>query len=340
MARWWFSPLEITDNGNELAPGATRYQPASTAIQKSGMFCIDMRRVFVNISMDGKNDRIEHLKNMVTSIIQGKDVRNTNDLLVVSGFQSGMSPIVQRVHYLMKDKPINEMLSDFYKTLVCSFTDFQDNHVTLHVQVYDIDDHEDVKEFVKSASSLAGNVAGTFPVITPYVAMGSAVATGLAGLISSIEEHDKIIDQNLRLTITREKTGYNLLQTGHWVCFEKELPEDEGLVLDPHMAILHKDSKEPFVDCSYAIYTIRGEDAAEPDWEIDQKVAKLLSELEGKGNSGRAPVDFLRETMEGYTAFKKLKRVQQLERKGGARTPEEDALLARLRADDRIAQFL
>jgi hypothetical protein len=340
MVHWWTSPLEIADGGNVLLPGATKYNSGSKSIQKSGMFCVDMRRVFVNISKDGRNDRIEHLKNLINSVIKGNDVKNTNDLLIVSSFQTGTSPTVQRIHYLMKDKPVNEMMSDFYKTLVCSFGDFKDNHITLQVQVYDIDDHEDIKEFVKNASSMAGNLTGTFPVIAPYIAIGTAVATGITSLISNIEEHDKIIDQNLRLTITKENTGYNILQTGHWVCFEKELPMEKMLVLDPHMAILHKDSREPFIDCSYAIYTIRGEDAAEPNWEIDQKVAKLLSELEGKGNSGKAPVDFLRDTMEGYTAFKKLKRIQQLEKKGNARTEEENSLLTKLKSDEKVASFL
>jgi len=72
---------------------------------------------------------------------------------------------------------------------------------------------------------------------------------------------------------------------------------------------------EPFRDSSYAIYSIRGEGAQEAGREIDQKIAKLPLELDGKGNSGRAAVDSLRDTMEGHTRFKKIIRCQELLKK-------------------------
>jgi hypothetical protein len=79
--------------------------------------------------------------------------------------------------------------------------------------------------------------------------------------------------------------------------------------MKPNMDIYHREPQgEPFVDGSYAVYSIRKVDYQEPFWKIDQKVAKLLSELDGKGNSSRAPVDFPRNTMEGYTRFRKIQR--------------------------------
>ena len=66
------------------------------------------------------------------------------------------------------------------------------------------------------------------------------------------------------------------------------------------MNIYHKEPQGgPFIDGSFAVYPIRKVDYQEPLWKIDQKIAKLLSELDGKGNSSRAPIDFLRDTMEG-----------------------------------------
>src|SRR3712207_8745854 len=53
---------------------------------------------------------------------------------------------------------------------------------SLQTQVYDIDQYDDIKETVDSASSLAGNISVTFPVVAPYVAMGTSVAKGLTGL--------------------------------------------------------------------------------------------------------------------------------------------------------------
>ena len=107
---------------------------------------------------------------------------NTNDLLIVSNFQTGTAPIVQRIHYLKKGQKINQIVGDFFKTLVCSFSDFKDNHVTLQTQVYDIDEYDEIKDTVSAASSLAGNISVTFPVVAPYIAMGTAVTKGLTEL--------------------------------------------------------------------------------------------------------------------------------------------------------------
>lgn len=82
------------------------------------------------------------------------------------------------------------------------------------------------------------------------------------------------------------------------------------------MGIYRKESQgEPFLDASYAVYSIRKVDYQEPFWEIDQKIAKLLSELDGKGNSSRAPIDFLRDTMEGYKHLEKYKDIMSFKLK-------------------------
>jgi hypothetical protein len=107
------------------------------------------------------------------------------------------------------------------------------------------------------------------------------------------------------------------------------------------MDIYHKEPQgKPFIEGSYAVYSIRKVDYQEPLWEIDQKIARLLSELDGKGNSSRAPVDFLRDTMEGYTAFRKIQRYYELQSKGNRRTPEEEQLINKLVQDATIKPYL
>ena len=152
----------------------------------------------------------------------------------------------------------------------------------------------------------------------------------------------------MRLDVADNSTGYQVLQTGHWICFDQ--PEEEGsLILKPNMDIYHKESQageggggggRPFIDACYAVYSIRKVDYQEPFWEIDQKIAKLLSELDGKGNSSRAPIDFLRDTMEGYTAFKKIQRYFELQSKGQRKTPEEEELFKKLGEDLAIKPYL
>ena len=73
--------------------------------------------------------------------------------------------------------------------------------------------------------------------------------------------------------------------------------------------------KGDFNNSNYAIFSIKKEEAQEPQWELSQKIATLLSELNGKGSSGKAAIEFLRETMDGYTKYKKITRHQELSSK-------------------------
>lgn len=342
---WWFSPLKINENGNDLLPSAHKVDEKSEKLNNASAFSIDMRRVFVNKSYDKDEGFRKYTPEKLKELFHVG--ANTNDLLIVSNFQTGTAPIVQRIHYLKKGQKINQIVGDFFKTLVCSFSDFKDNHVTLQTQVYDIDEYDEIKDTVAAASSLAGNISVTFPVVAPYVAMGTAVAKGLTELLDKLDKHDAIIDSNLRLDVADNSTGYQVLQTGHWICFDQ--PQEEGsLILKPNMDIYHKESQagegggggRPFIDACYAVYSIRKVDYQEPFWEIDQKIAKLLSELDGKGNSSRAPIDFLRDTMEGYTAFRKIQRYFELQSKGQRKTPEEEELFKKLGEDPAIKPYL
>ena len=337
-SRWWFSPLKIDEIGNELLPSAHRVDEKSEKLNNASAFSIDMRRFFVNKSYDKEEGLFrKHAPEKLKEIFHKAE--NTNDLLIVSNFQTGTAPTVNRIHYLKKGQKINQIIGNFFKTLVCSFSDFKDKHITLQTQVYDIDQYDDIKGVVDSASSLAGNISVTFPVVAPYVALGTSVAKGLTELLNKLDEHDAIIDSNLRLDVADDSTGYQVLQTGHWICFDE--PHEEDLILKPNMDIYHKGPQGgPFIDGSYAVYSIRKVDYQEPFWEIDQKIAKLLSELDGKGNSSRAPVDFLRDTMEGYTAFRKIQRYYELQSKGNRRTPEEEQLFNKLAQDPTIKPYL
>jgi hypothetical protein len=175
-SRRWFSPLKIDDIGNELLPSAHKVHEKSEKLNNASAFSIDMRRIFVNKSYD-KNEGFRKYATERLQEIFHKAV-STNDLLIVSNFQTRTAPIVQRIHYLKKGQRINQIVGDFFKTLVCSFSDFKENHVTLQTQVYDIDQYDDIKGIVDSGSSFAGNISVTFPVVAPYVAMGTAVAKG------------------------------------------------------------------------------------------------------------------------------------------------------------------
>ena len=117
-------------------------------------------------------------------------------------------------------------------------------------------------------------------------------------------------------------------------------PQDDGLKINSTLQVTDgNNTGDLFRDCDYVVYSVRGEEAEEPDWETDQKVAKLLSELGGKGNSGKSAIEFVRDTVEGYSKFKKLNRIKELEEKAD-KTDEEKKLLEKLRSDKSIESFL
>jgi hypothetical protein len=175
-------------------------------------------------------------------------------------------------------------------------------------------------------------------VIAPFTAVALPAIHGILEVINSLDEHDKIVDSNLQLNLTQENIGAKILQTGHWVYFNK--PQDDGLKINSTLQVIDRNNTgDLFRDCDYVVYSVRGEEAEEPDWETDQKVAKLLSELGGKGNSGKSAVEFVRDTVEGYSKFKKLNRIKELEEKAD-KTDAEKKLLEKLRSDKSIESFL
>lgn len=355
--KWWFVPKTI-DKTTDLLEDAVNEKPTSTLIKKAAQLSILCRGVYVDTSEDNEGG------------LRTKKEGTKNDLLIATTFQTGKQPEVQRLHKFLPKQEIG-WVGSFFRSVVYSSGDFKNAKITLRPQVYDIDDHKDIIENVSSLSTIAESVSGFFPVISPYMALATTAAKALSSLIHKLDKNEKIIDpkgEPLSLNVTDEYTGFNLLQTGHWIYFNK--PQSKGLKITPTMKIL-KDN-ENFQDCSYAIYSIMNEQVNEPDWENNQKIATLLSELEGKGRSGEVSIKFLRETMKGYTNYNKLNRILDLEKRkkhaepiqakleelqkdpltnkdeikklkeklGKTFSDEEKDLLMRLKSDENIKNFL
>ena len=179
----------------------------------------------------------------------------------------------------------------------------------------------------------------TFPVTKPFTAAALPVTIqGVLQVINTFDQHEKIIDSNLRLGLIQENIGTKILQTGHWIYFN--IPQEEGSKINSTLQVIDRSGNgDIFTGCDYVVYSIRAEEYQEPEWEIDQKVAKLLSELDGKGNSGKAALEFVRDAFEGYSKFKKLNRIKELEEKKD-KTEEEKRLLEKLKMDKSIEAFL
>ncbi|PSQ06488.1 hypothetical protein BRC92_00985 [Halobacteriales archaeon QS_4_69_31] len=93
-------------------------------------------------------------------------------------------------------------------------------------------------------------------------------------------------------------------------------------------------------DGNYAVLRLERESVEKRERELTQKAAKLMSELDGKGQSDeKAAVDFLLDTMESYDNFTKLKRARELQAKDD-RTEAERELLEDLKSIDEINELL
>ena len=101
----------------------------------------------------------------------------------------------------------------------------------------------------------------------------------------------------------------------------------------------------PCPGISYIAFSIDGDNAPAPDWVVSQRVALLLTHLkEGNPNAEQAPIEFLKDTLSGYSSFKNLKRYQELLEKkkqnpDGFSTAEQ-TLMSQLGASPDIKPFL
>jgi hypothetical protein len=234
--------------------------------------------------------------------------------MIVTTTQWGAEPPVQRLHF-MQDNVEPGWQGDFFDDIVLSVNDLntdRNKRLTLRIQVYDMDRFD--VGLVTAVAGASQSVAVAFPQLAPYVAAVSFAAPALAKLVENIDDHDKIIDERLALEIAAPGTGHNLLQPGYFVCFRQPQPEDDihRLYLDNRLrvvGVVDKDEIE-FCETSYAVLEMEDQFLADREREIDQKVAKLMAELGGKGQSGRAAIEFLRETMDLYDRYRRLQRAR------------------------------
>jgi hypothetical protein len=262
-----------------------------------------------------------------------------NDLMIMSTFQFGKEPAVQKLHMMENDVECGWQ-GDFFNRIILAIRDFKDinESLALRVQIYDLDKID--TSVIDGVQSLAGSVAVAFPALAPYAA-GATFVNVAAKLADSIDNHDKIIDEKIVLESADQHIGHTLLQQGYYICFRNPISLSEVKYLNENMRVLDADKKE-FVGFSYAVVEVHKDFRESLDLEIDQKVAKLASELGGKGQSGKAALDFLRDTLNTYTDFKDLQRERELgaKEKDKTITESEKKLLADLRSKERIKPYL
>jgi hypothetical protein len=173
--------------------------------------------------------------------------------------------------------------------------------------------------------------------------IASEVIDSVCKIAGDLNPHDKIIDECMDLEAVNEGTKHTLLQQGYYIIFQKEVTLEAARYLKlvgSQPKVLGPDGSE-FKGCSYAVVEVQKEFRLSPQEEIDEKVSKLASELSGNGQSGKAAIEFLRDTMKNYSNFKKLQRANELMKKGDeALSASERTQLKDLQKDEDIKEFL
>jgi len=315
---WMFAPEKLT-RSTPLSSTATKVRSGSTKIESASELSIQLRYVYVHESYDQGWHGLKGGK--------------TNDLLISSKFQTGEERTVTQVHKFLPKRKIG-LNGPFIKTNICSFSDFKSSRLNVQIRIFDVDDYSKIAKTVKNANTVFSSASSIFPAITAAAGIISPVSQALVSLIDSADEHESIIDSTLQLHMQKSNMGFNVLQTAHWVCFSKP-PKNAKVVT--------KDNK-PFTGCSYAVISITNKAYKEPKWEIDQKIAKLLTEIEsGKSGTSDSVIKFVSETMTGYTNYKKLERIQELEKKSKTTmglSDTEKILLKKLQSEKQLKPFL
>jgi len=259
--------------------------------------------------------------------------RGNNDIALVSSFQFGCEPPVQRLHYMQQGVALGWHGSFFHDTIV-SVRDWCSKVVTIRLQVYDMDG---VSEgLIEKVQTLSKSIAVAFPQVAPYAGAAASFGPELLKLIDHLDDHDRLLDERIKLEIAPPGTGHWLIQPGYFYCFRQAV--DEGYAVDQDLRVIAGDGGE-LTGNTYAVLEVARMFYERYEWEIDQKVAKLLAELNRKGQSGKAPIEFLRETLDAYTKYRRLHRARELMNKPNL-TDDERSVLNELRQDQALRPFL
>jgi hypothetical protein len=346
-SKLWIAPLKDTDtNGSKLGCldkyiSENKDKPEESSRFYSGdQITITLRGVMIRESEDPKIRR-DGLHVELHPFGCGK----TNDLFIVSNYQFGTDPKVEKIHFMQHKTPLG-YIDDFLNRRILALRDFKDldECLTLNLRIYDIDKTD--TKFVDMAKDLANNAVAVIPVLYQYsipLKMASGAIDSISKLADDLDPHDKIIDERIDLEAAKAETKHPLLQQGYYVLFRDPVKMEDALYLKfvgDQLKVLTPNGKE-FEGCSYAIIEVQKEFRLSHQEEIDENVAKLTSELSGNGQSGKAAIEFLRDTMKSYNNFKKLGRAKELlDKDEKDRTSSENNQLKALLADADIKEYI
>lgn len=260
--------------------------------------------------------------------------RGDNDLMIVTKFQLGDEPPVDRLHFVEKDVGLG-WHDDFFHSVVYTTPDYSGKRLTLQLRVYDVDNVNE--ELVGSFKQLSDRAAGLFPQLTPYLGVVNFAVGPMIELVNNIDEHDEILNSQVTLEPPRQdRGGIKELRPGYVVCSSGTIKRDATLGDDLRIQPPAGGGDETG---SYAVFGILRDNIVDRQYEINQRAAKLAAELKGKGQSEHSPIYFLQETLGAYAKFQKLERARELQ---GSDTlsDAQQRLLDDLKSDPELTPYL
>ena len=185
---------------------------------------------------------------------------------------------------------------------------------------------ERVRELAK-----AGQASVVLPDLSGVAGFAAMNAPRFLQLVDSLDDHDRLLEDRITLTVTEPQQGEDLLQPGYLVCFDGEPPEGARLQNDTRVH-----TSDGPCDGTYAVLQVEREHHQTREQEISQKAAKLVAELNGKGQSDtKSALDFLTETLRAYDNYQRIERARELARLTDPTRPQQ-TLLDELRSDEEL----
>ena len=329
---YWYGAKKKIGEKAKLWKLTNYFDEETKVIKKSGDLTVLLRKVYVDKYYD---------PSLADPFMKNKGKKGSNDLMVVSTFTFDKEPEIDRLHYFRNNTKEREF-NTFFNELVLAKQDFTSEKFKFKLKVYDVDHIS--TEVMDSISAVAESSAAIFPKLAPVAFGMETIGDSLVKVINSVNKHDSILDSELILRRSDEKSGDYLLQEGFFICIGKELTDDELKEICLYNdLVLRNDKNEVFTKSSYGIVEVKNQYQVDKTWQIEQKVAKLMSEIGGQGRSGEAPIHFLKDTLDGYANFKKIKRGNEIADKIANKIklePEEIELHRRFKEDPEIGSYI
>ena len=309
----WFVPF-----GSRKLVSPYKVYGGNNRIVDAQPFTMQLRRVMVGPRLDGWP-------------------RGDNDVLITTVSNLGSAPPIERVHFYKEELKAQTPLGPFLGRQIYVHDDYKGKTLWLNFKILEVDiDLGDRDEVIEALTGFANSMGAVFPAILPYTAVSSVIIKAANKIISAFEKNQPVID--CPMTFYGPKRFGMPLQKGVYVVFSDAV---DGSKFELQDDLLLKWSQDWSGKLSYAVFTV--EDVSEVssdfiDYIVTQRVATLIKQIEkGNPNPVKSSFEFLKETLEGYSIAKDLKRYLELKKKDSKSEPE-DELFKRL--TDKLKPFL